>query len=573
MLKLAGEVKLCASAGEVIDGRACEAPGQITATFDETPQLPFSNLKVHFFGGPRAEFATPPDCRDDTPEYPGEYTTQSELEPWSFPDSGPVATPFDSYDIYENCAVGFDPSFAALTTNVQAGGYTSFEGSFSREDDDQELAGLTMSLPPGLLADISSVSECGEAEIHAEEADALSGGCPASSKVGTVLAEAGPGPNPLAVPGNVYLTGPHNGGPYGLAVVVSANPGPFHFGNVVVRQSLRIDPYNAQVTDVSDPFPTFIDPVGANHQTNGIPIKLRRVNFDIDRPGFTFNPTNCAKLQVSGTISSVHDASKTLEAPFQVGECQNLAFAPKFTVTTSGRTSKADGASLTAKVTYPGAPQGTYADIARVKVELPKALPSRLTTLQKACTAKQFEANPAGCPSASKIGMATVHTPILPGVLSGPAIFVSHGGEAFPSLEIVLQGGGITIDLVGATFISKSGITSTTFKTIPDAPVGSFEITLPEGKYSALAANGNLCTQKLVMPNEFIAQNGAAIHQNTTISVAGCAKAKTAAQLRAAKLAAALKACHKKKGSKRSSCEKLAHKRYNPIKHKPSGKK
>ena len=118
-----------------------------------------------------------------------------------------------------------------------------------------------------------------------------------------------------------------------------------------------------------------------------------------------------------------------------------------------------------------------------------------MTTLQKACTDKQFEANPAGCPSASFIGHATVNTPILPGGLSGPAIFVSHGGEAFPSLTIVLQGDGVTIDLVGSTYISKSGITSTTFKTVPDSPFSTFELTLPEGPYSALAANGNLCAE------------------------------------------------------------------------------
>ena len=134
-----------------------------------------------------------------------------------------------------------------------------------------------------------------------------------------------------------------------------------------------------------------------------------------------------------------------------------------------------------------------------------------MTTLQKACTNAQFEANPAGCPSESKIGYATVHTPLLPVPLTGPAIFVSHGGEAFPSLTMVLQGYGVTVDLVGTTFISKAGVTTTTFKTVPDVPFSTFELTLPEGKYSALAANGNLCTEasKLKMPTEFIAQNGA----------------------------------------------------------------
>jgi hypothetical protein len=206
-------------------------------------------------------------------------------------------------------------------------------------------------------------------------------------------------------------------------------------------------------------------------------------------------------------------------------------------------------------------PQGTDADIAKVKVELPKQLPSRLTTLQKACTTKQFDINPAGCPVASKIGYAVVHTPVLPVPLEGPAIFVSHGGEAFPSLTMVLQGDNVTIDLVGTTFISKAGITSTDFKTVPDQPFSTFELTLPQGKYSALTANGNLCsstktvlvkrkvtirvkghrktvTRKvresqpapLQMPTEFVGQNGAVTHQTTQIAVTGCAK-KTAKKI------------------------------------------
>jgi hypothetical protein len=211
-----------------------------------------------------------------------------------------------------------------------------------------------------------------------------------------------------------------------------------------------------------------------------------------------------------------------VSSSYSASGCAGLAFKPAFAVSTLGKTSKADGASLTAKVAYPSAAQGTQADVGEVKVDLPKQLPSRLTTLQKACTAAQFEANPAGCPAASKIGYAVVHTPILPVALEGPAIFVSHGGEAFPSLTLVLQGDGVTADLVGSTFISKAGITSTTFKTVPDAPFSTFVLTLPEGPYSALAANGNLCASKLVMPTAFVAQNGAEIHESTRIEVEGC---------------------------------------------------
>jgi len=217
-----------------------------------------------------------------------------------------------------------------------------------------------------------------------------------------------------------------------------------------------------------------------------------------------FNPTHCEPASFSGTAYGTpppgqggQGASSPISTSFDLVGCKGLAFTPKFSVSTQGKTSKARGASLTSTVTYPNAVAGTYANVARVKVDLPKQLPSRLTTLQKACTNAQFESNPAGCPAESKIGYAVVHTPLLPVPLSGPAIFVSHGGEAFPSLTMVLQGDNVTIDLVGTTNISKAGITSTTFKTLPDSPFSTFELTLPEGKYSALAANGNLCTSKL----------------------------------------------------------------------------
>jgi hypothetical protein len=245
----------------------------------------------------------------------------------------------------------------------------------------------------------------------------------------------------------------------------------------------------------------------------------------IDRPNFTFNPTNCSQLSITGGLTSDQGSVKALLVPFQATNCAVLAFKPKLTAKVSGKTSRAAGASLSVKLTYPAGPYD--ANIAKVKVDLPKQLPSRLTTLQQACLAATFNANPAACPPASIVGHATATTPVLPVPLTGPAYFVSHGGEQFPDLVIVLQGYGATVHLVGSTFISKAGITSSTFKTIPDVPVGTFELTLPQGKYSALAANGNLCTiKKLAMPTSFVAQNGVVINTSTPIAPTGCAKHK-----------------------------------------------
>ncbi len=320
--------------------------------------------------------------------------------------------------------------------------------------------------------------------------------------------------------GKVYITGPYEGAPFGLSIVNPAKAGPFNLGVVVVRAKIEVNPINAALTITSDdtgPYkiPTILD---------GIPLEIKHVNVTINRPGFTFNPTNCNPMSITGSLDSTEGATSNLNVPYQVTNCATLAFKPGFKVSTSGKTSRANGASLNVDLTYPKAPFGSQANIKSVKVNLPKQLPSRLTTLQKACTSTQFETNPGGCPTASIVGHATAITPLIPVPLTGPAYFVSYGGAKFPELVVVLQGYGVTLDLHGETYISKAGITSSTFHTIPDAPVGSFELTLPQGPDSALAANGNLCNTKLVMPTAFTAQNGDEIHRNTPITTTGCPK-------------------------------------------------
>ncbi len=295
-----------------------------------------------------------------------------------------------------------------------------------------------------------------------------------------------------------------------------ANAGPFHLGNVVVRGSIRIDPHTAQPTIVSDPFPRFVG-------STGIPTDIRRVDVTLDRPGFTFNPTSCAELHTTGTLTSVGGASAALSQRFQAADCRGLAFKPKFQVSTLAKSSRKNGAALHV-VVRSGAGQ---ANIGYVHVSLPKILPSRLTTLQKACADSVFNANPASCPAPSRVGEAVARTPLLSRQLRGPVYFVSHGGAAFPDLVTVLQGEGITINLVGQTDIKKN-VTSSTFASVPDVPVTRFDLTLPTGPYSALAATGNLCKQKqkLTMPTRIVGQNGAVIEQTTKIAVSGCPKAK-----------------------------------------------
>jgi DNA-binding beta-propeller fold protein YncE/ribosomal protein L11 len=578
-VKLTGEVQLCKAAGEVIDGMSCQGLGQIVTTFKNTPDVPFENLELHFFGGERAPLATPTRC--------GTYTTIAVFTPWD--GNGPVNAE-SSFKIDHGPGGGpcpgaslpFSPTVTGGATNIQAGAFSPLTVTMNRKDGEQNLKSIVAKLPPGLSGVLTGVELCPEPQANLGE-------CPPNSLIGEATIAVGVGNQPFTVTGGkFYLTGPYNGSgactvgtlpggihppggtpsssgcaPFGLTFEVPAKAGPFDLANtknnhpacdcVVVRGKIELNPLTAAITITSDPPGS---PYSIPTSIEGIPLEIQHVNATTTRGDFQFNPTNCAKMALEGTVQLSEGGTSTVSTPFQVTNCEHLKFEPKFSVSTSGKTSRSKGASLTAKLTYPKAPFGSQANIARVKVDLPKQLPSRLTTLQKACTAAQFNANPAGCPAASFIGHAKAITPILPVPLEGPAIFVSHGGEAFPSLIVVLQGYGVTIDLVGSTFISKAGITSSTFKTVPDQPVTSFELTLPEGKYSALAANGNLCavtktvtvkkkvtvrvrgrkktvTRKvketqpatLSMPTEFVAQNGAEIHQTTPISVTGCTPA------------------------------------------------
>ena len=396
----------------------------------------------------------------------------------------------------------FAPGFSAGTTTPAAGAFSPFVLSFSRQDREQDLSGLSVTLPPGLLGRIAGIPLCGEPQANA-------GTCGPESQVGTTSVLAGPGEHPLNVPrGHVYLTTGYNGAPFGLSIVVPTRAGPFNLGNEVIRARILINPNTAQVTVVTNPLPQSKD---------GVPFRLRTINTEINRAEFTFNPTNCAQQPITATLTAAQGASAAVSSPFAVTGCTGLPFKPSLTASTQSKTSKANGASLLVRVAQkPG-----EANIHKVGLQLPSALPSRLTTLQKACSEAQFNTNPAGCPEGSHIGTATAITPVLSVPLTGPAYLVSHGGAAFPDVEFVLQGDGVEIVLDGKTQIKK-GITYSRFETVPDAPISSFETILPEGPHSVLSASGNLCAQGLAMPTTITGQNGAQVAQSMNIAVTGC---------------------------------------------------
>jgi hypothetical protein len=486
--------------------------GQLVSTFDQTPQLPFAEFDLKFFGGNQAPLATS-GC--------GAYRTTSSIEPWS---GNPAASPFSEFNVTSGpngtpcqSPQPFAPSFVAGTTNNQAAAFSPFTVTLSRRDGEQTLGSVSMTMPRGLAGMVAKVALCGEAQANA-------GACSAASQIGHVTVQAGVGKEPITLPeagkpeDPVYLTGPYEGAPFGLAIVVHPEAGPFNLEEggkpVIVRAKIEVNPHTSQVSVLSNAMPTILQ---------GIPLDVRTIDVTIDREGFMFNPTNCNAMSIAGAIGSNEGASESVSSRFQAANCANLPFKPSFSALTHANPSRNYGAYLHV-VVKSGAGQ---ANVGSVKVQLPKSLPARLSTLNLACLEKVFNENPAACPAGSKVGSATAYTPVLPVALTGPAYFVSHGGAKFPELVLVLQGDGVTLDLAGETFISSKGITSSTFRSVPDVPITRFDLVLPAGAHSALAGNGSFCTGTMYMPTQIKGQNGAVVKQNTKVAVTGCKPAVT----------------------------------------------
>jgi hypothetical protein len=469
--------------------------GRLTATFAHTPEVPFEDFTIHFRGGPRAPLANPLGC--------GPVAPSAAILPYG--GEGAKAAGVHGFSV-SGCAspLPFSLVQSLSSQNPQAGAFSPFTFNLSRGDGQQYLSRLTTTLPAGLVGAIPSVALCGESEANA-------GTCPSSSEIGTVSVAAGAGSEPYVFTGRAYLTGPYNGAPYGLSVVVPAVAGPYDLGNVVTRAGIAVGMYSGRVT-VTSSLPTVV---------GGVPLRLRGLSVAVNRPNFASNPTSCTQLATESTLISTSNASDALSSPFQANGCSALAFTPKLSVTTSAKTSKPAGASLKVELTQAAG----QANISELQLQLPKQLVARFSTIQHACPAASFEVGPppGQCASTARVGTVAVTTPVLPGQLTGTAWLVSHGSEQFPDLDLVLTGDNVEVVLVGHTHIARSSITTSTFEGLPDVPISNVTVDLPTGPNSALAAGtGRLCASNPVVPTTIVAQNGAKITQSTKIAVSGC---------------------------------------------------
>jgi hypothetical protein len=474
-----------------------QGTGQLTATFPNNPELPFEDLTVDFRGGARAPLATPLEC--------GPKLASALLSPWS--GTAPKTVSSNTLNIAGNgCPAGFSPTFGVASANGQAGALAPLTVSLDRPDRNQFLSRVRIATPPGLAGMISKVDQCADAQ-------AATGSCPAASRIGTATTTAGAGSEPFGLSGPVYLTEGYKGGQFGMVVVIRAIAGPYDLGTVVVRQSIFVDPEDAHLTVVSDPFPTILD---------GVPIRLRNVDVALDKPGFVYNPTSCGPKPVGATIYPVTGTAVDRAASLSFTGCERLGFTPAMSMQFVGpRQTRFEGhPELRTKVL---APRG-QANIGKVRVVLPKAIALDPKNSQKVCTIAG--AAKADCPETTRIGYAKAISPALNEPLAGPVYFVqgirtdpTTGAQirTLPSLLAKLRGE-IAINLRGTTAVEGGRLVST-FDRVPDAPVSDFNLNLKGGKKGPLvvSARRGICDRKQVTNTLFTGQNAKTAAQNVNI--------------------------------------------------------
>jgi hypothetical protein len=471
--------------------------GQVVTKFTDLPQTPFSDFNLHFFGSERGLLATPTQC--------GTYAVTSTFTPWDSLLPVQTSAQFFSLDAGPGGAPcppasrPFSPTMRAGVSDNTAGSHSSFALQLTRPDGDQNLAGLTVSTPPGLSATLAGIPYCSDADLAAAAQPSYSGfaeqaspRCPAASQIGISTTGAGAGTHPVHLPGNVYLAGPYNGAPLSLAVITPAVSGPYDLGNVVVRAALKVDPTTAQITAVSDPLPQILQ---------GIPLRLRSILITLNRPGFTLNPTNCDRTSVKATIGGDQGAQAKLAPPFQVASCADLPYGPKLSLKLTGGLNRLGHPAIHS--TFSAGPGESNTRL--VSVALPPGELLDQSHIGTVCKRPDFAAGK--CPSGSLIGTAEATTPLLENPLEGNVYLRSNPNGGLPDLVADLKGQ-VDFELSGQVAATKSGALRTTFQTVPDAPVSSFKLDLLGGSKGLLQNSEGLCGRSHRASVKMIGQNG-----------------------------------------------------------------
>jgi hypothetical protein len=467
--------------------------GQLRVTFEDLPQLPFSEVTIALFNGPRAPLATPSRC--------GTYTSASELTAWGAQVAVARSTAFE---LTAGCSEpSFDPSLRAGVVSPAAGSYSPFALRLERGDRDAEFASsLSLELPPGVSAALGATSSCPEGKLVAN--GSVLSSCPDSSRIGSAVVGAGLGAKPLYLAGVVYLAGPYRGAPFSLAAIVPARAGPFDLGTIVERVAVAVDPRSGQLITRADGLPRIRD---------GIPLELRSLSLRLDRPGFIRSPTSCRPMAITGTASTGRGQSVALSQPFQVGGCSRLAFKPRISLHVLNGVRRGGHPALRA-VLHAGPDEATLAAAA---IGLPTGELLDLRHLGAMCAPG---VPPERCPDSSRLGRARVWSPLLGDSLAG-SIYLRAPSGRLPRLLVDLRGGGFQFMLEGRVTAAR-GRLRLHLSGLPDLPLTKAVLTLAGGRRGLLVNSESLCGRPQRAEASLIGHNGALRGLRPLLRPRGC---------------------------------------------------
>ena len=466
--------------------------GQLVTTAEDIPQLPFSHFKLHFREGGRSPLISPPAC--------GTYAAEAEFTPWSGNAPHTVSSAFEIVSGPNNgpCPPAgtppFNPSFEAGSVNNNAASYSPFDMRLTRRDGEQDMTKLSAILPPGVVGNLNGVEKCPDAAIAAARAktglqERANPSCPAGSAIGRTEAAAGVGSQLTYVPGSIYLGGPYHGDPLSVIAITPALAGPFDAGTVVVRQALTLNPKTAEVEadgSASDPIP---------HILQGIPLNVRDLQVDVDRPNFILNPTSCDESSARATLfgSNVNlldpadDAPVDLSTRYQAANCLNLGFKPHLGLHLKGGTRRGNYPGL--KAVY--SPKKGDANVKDLIVRLPRSAFLEQGHIRTICTRVQYAAE--RCPKAARYGYVKAWTPLLDEPLQGP-VWLRSSNHKLPDMVFDLRG---LVNVEVATRIdSVRGGIRASVEDAPDAPISRVILRMQGGEKGLIVNSRNICVRR-----------------------------------------------------------------------------
>ena len=483
--------------------------GQITMEVKDLPQTPFEEFDLHLFASDRGLIATPTRCTI--------YGAEATLTPWNGlaapqrarpvvgVSSGPNETPCPG------TIRPFKPRLVAGTSHPISGDFSNFTLRLDRDDGDQFLGDLNFRMPPGFTGDLSGIAYCSNAAIEAAarklgRVEQLNSSCPAASQIGTTNVASGPGGHPFYAYGKMFLSGPFKGAPLSLAAVTPALAGPYDYGVVVVRVALHVDPLTAQVSAVSDTVPSII---------GGVPIRMRSIQVNIDRPEFTINPTRCAPFTVDSQGIGDEGTVTDFSSYFQAVNCVRLPFRPSMKVKQRG-SRKATVRSTNPELQFDLRTRPGDANIRSLTVTLPSAFNIDQRHLGNICSERELATSQ--CAGRTPIGKATTLTPLLDQPLSGPVYAVSGSG-GLPRLAFILNGQ-VRLLPRAETTTTGGGRLQTTVPVVPDAAIGHFSLIVFGGKTGYLINTRDICANPPFIRLDYAAQNGKRFTQKVRVRTA-----------------------------------------------------